>query len=76
MMWLPTWIGKWHVTDWANANKLSLNINKTNYMIFHTKGKKFTLDLDVYISNKSVSRSETVKFLGVTTDLHYHGHSM
>ena len=26
-----------HITDWFRANKLSLNVSKTNYMLFSSK---------------------------------------
>ncbi len=29
------------VNNWLKVNKLSLNIKKSKYMIFHTKKKKF-----------------------------------
>ncbi len=30
-----------NINDWLNLNKLSLNIQKTKYMIFHTPQKKY-----------------------------------
>ena len=27
------------ITDWLSANKLSLNVNKTRYMVFHSDKK-------------------------------------
>ncbi len=39
------------VNNWLNVNKLSLNINKSKYMIFHTKKKKvqsLTLKIDTF----------------------------
>ena len=32
------------VYAWLCYNRLSLNINKTKYMIFHTRGKNISLD--------------------------------
>ena len=28
------------VVNWLNANRLSLNVDKTNFMVFRPKGKK------------------------------------
>ncbi len=43
------------VNDWLKLNKLSLNVNKCKYMIFHTVDKKLTpyiYQLMVAILNK------------------------
>ena len=56
------------VMDWINANKLSLNIDQTKCMKFHTKGRYFSGNVDASISNKIVNRWNWVKFLGVTID--------
>ena len=31
-----------HVKKWFEANKLAINIEKTNYVVFHSPAKKFT----------------------------------
>ena len=56
------------VMDWINANKLSLNIEKTKCMVFHTKGRDVSSHVDVTICNKIINRVSYVKFLGVTID--------
>src|SRR6218665_2450039 len=57
---------------WFQVNKLSLNITKSNYMIF--KSKKFhNLDfsnLNLLIDNTQLARVSKVKFLGVIIDEH------
>ena len=55
------------VYNWLAANKLSLNISKTKYMIFSIKGKK-TNDLDIKINNTSLEQVNVFKFLGVHVD--------
>ena len=45
---LPELIAKMNIeinkmANWFRANKMALNISKTKYIIFHTKGKKFNL---------------------------------
>ena len=41
------------VFDWLNVNKLSLNIQKTHYMIFHSR-KNIKVNFDVLINNEIV----------------------
>ena len=49
------------ITDWLAANKLSLNISKTHYMIFSSK-KKTVINRDVTINGTCVSRVYKTKF--------------
>lgn len=44
------------VMDWINANNLSLNVGKTKYMVFHTKGRDFSTHVDVTVCNKIINR--------------------
>ena len=55
------------VVEWLHSNKLSLNVKKTNYMIFTMK-KKFNLTEKIYINNTVVERVNVTKFLGVNID--------
>ena len=54
------------VDTWLRANKLSLNINKTTYMIFSNKSK--VSDRKIFIRNIDVSRVTSAKFLGIFID--------
>jgi len=56
------------LTTWLAVNKLSLNIDKTNYMIFKGKRKGKAPDLNIKIGDKPVKRIDKTKFLGVTID--------
>ena len=65
---------KWQITedlckisDWFKANKLTLNLNKTNYMIFNPKPNKPT-DTTIYFENKALPRVNNTKFLGIWLD--------
>ena len=51
---------------WFNVNKLSLNIAKTNYMIF--SNKKPISNVSVRINNVEIDRVNCTKFLGVLID--------
>ena len=57
-----------YVVEWLNANKMSLNVDKTHFMIFHSKGKKIHCDENVQIMGNIISKVETTKFLGVIID--------
>ena len=55
------------LTDWFRANKLSLNISKTNYMIFsHTQQE--LPDIELKIGAETINRVNEIKFLGVYID--------
>ena len=46
------------VTEWLTINKLSLNVDKTHYMLFRTKRRACDLNGDVNIGDKIISRVE------------------
>ena len=58
------------VRKWHDANKLSLNIDKTNYIIFHSSSVKVPTDSDIKIGKKDIKRIKFVKFLGLLLDEH------
>jgi len=55
------------IVDWFNINKLSLNPDKTNYILFQSPRKK-TNDINLYLNEIPITRSHTSKFLGVIID--------
>ena len=58
------------LSDWFRANKLSLNINKTHYIIFNNgnNNKLLNLGLSITIDGFTIERVTSSKFLGVTID--------
>ena len=50
---------------WFDSNKLSLNLNKTKYMIFGNC--TINTDVKIVIDNKKIERVYESKFLGVCT---------
>ena len=55
------------VMDWLNANKLSLNISKTKYMVItnkHVSTESFVIN----VNRNRIERTVTYKYLGVTVD--------
>ena len=56
------------VTDWLIANKLSLNVNKTKFMVFHNY-QRILEDTDIpylMINGSSIERVSEFDFLGLT----------
>ena len=65
-----------NVSCWLTANKLTINTNKTHYIIFH-RHKKFTYPVPPIILNNIVLNEVThTKFLGVIIQqqLYWHKH--
>ena len=56
------------LSDWFQANKLSLNTEKTKFMVFKPRQKKFYLDIKLFINNKCIEQVKETVFLGVILD--------
>ena len=59
------------ICEWFRENKLSFNLTKTNYTLFHKDSTKDKLPLkmsELKISNSITKRKSSVKFLGVMLD--------
>ena len=56
-----------NLTDWFCANKLSLNVSKTNYMIFSNINPQ-QHSMEIKLTNKIITKTNCVKFLGVFID--------
>jgi hypothetical protein len=58
-----------NISNWFKLNKLSLNIDKTNFMIFKNKhSNKPDIDVTIKIDNKVINKVSTTKFLGILID--------
>ena len=57
-----------HLVNWLNANKISLNVKKTEMVIFKSKQKKFEGDLKIKLCGKRLYPTGSVKYLGVKID--------
>ena len=56
------------VSQWLYANKLSLNIEKTSFVVFHSPQRRIAHKLNLSISNTSVKSDNQVKYLGLIFD--------
>ena len=54
------------VHDWLSANKLSLNVSKTKFMIFHFPQRKLNFEINLQIANTPIGRTTVFEFLGLT----------
>ena len=53
---------------WLNVNRLSLNIDKTNFIVFHPYNKPKKKRTTIKINNKAIKEKEYIKYLGVLID--------
>ena len=61
------------VREWLCNNRLTLNVAKTNYVVFRGKRKPVNLgDCELYIGDNQIEAVNCVKFLGVYLDEHLH----
>ena len=57
------------IDDWLRRNKLSLNYNKTNFLLINKHSyKKLECNFTLSINNTSINRTDSVKYLGVYWD--------
>jgi len=60
--------------NWPVCNKISLNFEKSNYMIFKPPSNLDVLEnnlkLKLLINNRNISRVSSAKYLGVWIDEH------
>ena len=63
------------IYTWVRVNKLSLNIEKTNFMLFTSKGFSRNMDC-IGIDGHKIEEVKQTKFLGVILDnkLNWHAH--
>ena len=57
-----------NLTDWLNANKISLNVQKTELVIFKHQRKKIASEVKIKLSRKRIYPADSVKYLGIRTD--------
>ena len=54
--------------EWLIVNRLSLNIDKTNFVVFHPYNKPLKQNITLKIYKKAISEKDYVKYLGVLID--------
>ena len=58
------------IYDWLAVNKLSLNLRKTKYILFHHHNKKLPNNISLQINSTEIERVTNFIFLGVTINEH------
>ena len=53
---------------WLVVNRLSLNIEKTNFVIFHPYNKPVKFNITLKIQKKAITEKKMVKYLGIMID--------
>ena len=56
--------------QWLRANRISLNANKTEFLIFRSKNKSITKHLNFTISGQKINAVNKTKYLGIYLDEH------
>ena len=57
-----------NLTNWLDANKISLDIRKTELVIFKHKNKKLECPIKIKLSRKRLYPTKSVKYLGLKID--------
>ena len=54
--------------SWIRVNKLSLNVDKSNYILFHCNNKPIDLNYIILLNNVELEQKSCIKFLGIFID--------
>ena len=59
------------ITTWFHANNISLNIKKSNFIIFLPEGKKYNKDnVNININGNDIKQVNFTNYLGIYVDEH------
>ena len=58
------------LSTWFKANKLSLNLKKTNFMLYKPRQKRYHFPMQVCINEQRIEQVKETVFLGVVLDEH------
>ena len=64
------------LSEWFKTNKLSVNIDKTFYIIFHKRSQNIPPNLIIKLDKKTIAKKESTVFLGmvINSSLNWHEH--
>ena len=57
-----------NLSNWLNANKISLNVSKTELIMFKPRMEKVDFDLKLKLNGKRLYPTKSVKYLGIKID--------
>ena len=56
------------VSDWLTANKLTLNVEKSNFLLISSSQHNLSYQVNLSIDDKSIVQKDCIKYLGVIID--------
>ena len=59
-----------NLTNWLNANRISLNFDKTEMILFKPIKKPLDCQLKLKLNGKRLYQTSSVKYLGIKIDQH------
>ena len=57
-----------NLSNWLKANKISLNVGKTELVLFTSSKKQLDCDLKIRLNGKRLHETDSVKYLGIQID--------
>ena len=57
-----------YVSNWLTATKLSLNIDKTNFVLFQPPQKATNNNIGLVINDQFIKKAKCIKYLGILID--------
>ena len=51
--------------EWLCANKLLLNIEKSNFVLFHPPQRKISFNFKLFLADKYLHQENNIKYLGI-----------
>ena len=57
-----------NLSNWLEANKVSLNVGKTELVLFTSSKKQLDCDLKIKLNGKRLCKTDSVSYLGIQID--------
>ena len=57
-----------NIHNWLCANRLSLNVEKSNFVVFHPPQRKLPFNLELTLNNIPLQQEKCIKYLGIFID--------
>ena len=59
------------IVHWLRANRISLNVSKTEIVLFRPKSKKINKKLNFRLSGQKITPTTHTRYLGIIVDKHF-----
>ena len=57
-----------NLSNWLKANKISINVSKTELALFTSSKKQFDCDLKIKLNGERLCETDSVRYLGIQID--------